>query len=97
VQLIKGREKPHKDKCKEIKNDWNYDACCTLKSLLVSGLENLKGLTFVAESVHTSGISGWHYSRWCQQCDRPQWKQKFSVVDALKALGESRGECSNLN
>jgi hypothetical protein len=32
--------KTHMDKYKEIINDWNYDASCALKSLLVSDLEN---------------------------------------------------------
>jgi hypothetical protein len=43
---MEGREKPHTDKYKKITNDWNYDASCTLTSLLVSDLENLKNLTF---------------------------------------------------
>jgi hypothetical protein len=33
-------EKPGMGKCKEIINDWNYDAVCTLASLLVWELEN---------------------------------------------------------
>jgi hypothetical protein len=30
LYLIEGIEKPHMDKYKEITNDWNYDASCTL-------------------------------------------------------------------
>jgi hypothetical protein len=47
---MEGRKKPHTDKYKEITNDWNYDASCTLTSLSVSNLENLKSLIFVAQS-----------------------------------------------
>jgi hypothetical protein len=46
---MEGREKPHTDKYKEVMNDWNYDASCTLTSLPVWGLENFKRLIFVAE------------------------------------------------
>jgi hypothetical protein len=49
---MEGGEKPHTFKYKEIKNDWNYDASCTLISLPVRDLENFKCLIFVAESVH---------------------------------------------
>jgi hypothetical protein len=41
---MEGIEKPHVDKYKEITNDWNYDASCTLTSLPVWDLENLKRL-----------------------------------------------------
>jgi hypothetical protein len=34
------------DRYEEITNGWNYDASCTLTSLLVSGLENFKRLIF---------------------------------------------------
>jgi hypothetical protein len=50
---MKGGEKPHADKYKEIKIDWNYDASCTLTSLPVWDLENLKRLIFDAQRVHT--------------------------------------------
>jgi hypothetical protein len=43
---MEGREKLHTDKCKEITNDWNYDASCMLPVL---GLENFKCLIFVAQ------------------------------------------------
>jgi hypothetical protein len=48
---MEGKEKPLKDKYKEITNDWNYDASCMLASLLVWDLENFKCLVFVVESV----------------------------------------------
>jgi hypothetical protein len=40
LQLMEGIEKPHTDKYKEITNDWNYDASCTLTSLPVWDLAN---------------------------------------------------------
>jgi hypothetical protein len=48
---MEGRGKSHTDKYKEITNDWNYDASCTLISRQVSDLENFKRLIFVVESV----------------------------------------------
>jgi hypothetical protein len=45
------REKPRMDKYKEITNDWNYDASCTLTSLPVWVLDNFRRLIFVAQSV----------------------------------------------
>jgi hypothetical protein len=51
---MEGREKPHTGKCKEITNDWNYDASCTFTSLLVSYFENFKNLIFVAQSAQTT-------------------------------------------
>jgi hypothetical protein len=48
---MEGIEKPHAEKYKEIMNDWNYDAKCTLTSLLILDLENFKHLVFVAHSV----------------------------------------------
>jgi hypothetical protein len=51
LQLMEGREKPHTNKYKEIKNHWNYDASCTLTSLPVWDLENFKRLIFVVQSV----------------------------------------------
>jgi hypothetical protein len=52
--LTEGRENPHTDIYKEITNGWNYDASCTLTSLPVSDLENIKRLIFVGQSVHVS-------------------------------------------
>jgi hypothetical protein len=40
------------DKHMEITNGSNYDASCTLISLLVLDFENFKHLIFVAQSVH---------------------------------------------
>jgi hypothetical protein len=48
---MEGIEKPHVDKYKEITNNWNYDASCTLTSLPVWDLENFKCLIFVVQSV----------------------------------------------
>jgi hypothetical protein len=48
---MEGIEKPHVDKYKEITNNWNYDASCTLISLPVLDLENIKRLFFVVQSV----------------------------------------------
>jgi hypothetical protein len=39
-------------KYKAITNDWIYDASCTLTSLPVWDLENLKRWFFVVQSVH---------------------------------------------
>jgi hypothetical protein len=49
---MEGIDKPHTGKYKEIKNDLNYDASCTLTSLPVWDLENFKRLIFVVQSVH---------------------------------------------
>jgi hypothetical protein len=48
---MEGIGKPHTDKYKEITNDWNYDASCTLTSLLLWDLEKFNRLIFVAQSV----------------------------------------------
>jgi hypothetical protein len=48
---MKGREKPHVYKYKEIMNNWNYDASCMLTSLPVSDVEHFEQLVFVAQSV----------------------------------------------
>jgi predicted ATPase len=48
---MEGIEKPHTDKYKEITNDWNYDASCTVTWLPVWDLENFKRLIFVVQSV----------------------------------------------
>jgi hypothetical protein len=48
---MEGIEKLHTDKYKEITNNWNYDASCTVTSLPVWDLENFKGLIFVLQSV----------------------------------------------
>jgi hypothetical protein len=48
---MEGIEKPHTDKYKEITNNWNYDASCTVTSLPVWDSENFKRLIFVAQSV----------------------------------------------
>jgi hypothetical protein len=48
---MKGIEKPHTDKRKEITNNWNYDASCTLTSLPVWDSENFKCLISVVQSV----------------------------------------------
>jgi hypothetical protein len=50
---MEGREKPHMDKYKEITNDWNYDASCTLTSLMILDLENCKRVVFDAESIQS--------------------------------------------
>jgi hypothetical protein len=49
---MEGIENPHTDKYKEITNNWNYDASCTVTSLLVWDFENFKRLIFVVQSVH---------------------------------------------
>jgi hypothetical protein len=48
---MEGIEKPHTDKYKEITNNWNYDASCTLTSLPVWELENFKRLICIVQSV----------------------------------------------
>jgi hypothetical protein len=56
---MEGREKQRTDKYKQITNDWNYDASCTLTSLPVFNLESLKRLIFLYrvhfEALRTSG------------------------------------------
>jgi hypothetical protein len=49
---MEGRQMPHMEKYKGITNDWNYDASCTLTTLLVWDFENFKRLLFVVQSVH---------------------------------------------
>jgi hypothetical protein len=48
---MEGIEKPHTDKYKEITNNWNYDANCTVTSLPVWDFENFKRLIFAVQSV----------------------------------------------
>jgi hypothetical protein len=48
---MEGIDKPHTGKYKEITNDSNYDARCTLTSLPVWDLQNFKRLIFVVQSV----------------------------------------------
>jgi hypothetical protein len=50
---MEGTEKPYTDKYKEITNNGNYDASCTLTSLPVWDFENFKHLIFVVQSVPT--------------------------------------------
>jgi hypothetical protein len=52
LQLMEGIDKPHTGKYKEITNDSNYDASCTVASLPVWVLENFKRLIFVVQTVH---------------------------------------------
>jgi hypothetical protein len=54
---VEGREKPHMVKYKAIMNDWNYDASCTLTSLLVWDLGNFKRLVFVVQNVQVTSIA----------------------------------------
>jgi hypothetical protein len=53
LQLMEGIDKTQTGKYKEITNDWNYDASCTLTSLPVWDLENFKRLIFIVESVQS--------------------------------------------
>jgi hypothetical protein len=53
---MEGIDKPHPGKYKEITNDSNYDASCTLSSLPVWDLENFKGLIFVVQSVQAPSL-----------------------------------------
>jgi hypothetical protein len=71
---MEGTEKPHVDKYKEITNNWNYDASCTLTSLPVWDLE-IKRLIFIVQSVQ---------SRPCHVK-----KLNLHVPDALLLEGES--------
>jgi hypothetical protein len=48
---MEGIEKPHTDKYKEITNNYNYDASCTVASIPIWDLENFKHLIFVVLSV----------------------------------------------
>jgi hypothetical protein len=50
-------EKPRTVKYKEIMNDWNYDASCTLTSLPVWDVENFKRLIFVVQSVQVASLA----------------------------------------
>jgi hypothetical protein len=56
---MEGIEKPHTDKYKEITNNWNYDASCTLTSLPVWDLQNFKRLVFVVLSVYIPMRGKW--------------------------------------
>jgi hypothetical protein len=56
---MEGIEKPHTNEYKEITNNWNYDASCTLTSLPVWDLENFKRLIFVVQTVQgTTSLDG---------------------------------------
>jgi hypothetical protein len=48
---MEGIEEPHMNKYKEIMNNWNYDASCTLTSLTVRDLQNFKRFIFVVQSI----------------------------------------------
>lgn len=52
-----GREEPHLNEYKRVLNDWNYDVCCTLTSLLFSDLENLMCLVVVVQSIQLRQLS----------------------------------------
>jgi hypothetical protein len=47
-----GRKNPFVLKCRNITNEYNYDTGCTLTSLPISDIENLKSMIFVAQCVH---------------------------------------------
>jgi hypothetical protein len=53
---MEGIEKPHTDKYKEITNNWNYDARCTLTSLPVQDLEHFKSFIFVAQNIQQKTV-----------------------------------------
>jgi hypothetical protein len=61
-------EKPHTNEYKEITNDWNYDASCTLTSLPVWDLENFKRLIFVVQSLHSRVTDIEYYIRSRPRC-----------------------------
>jgi hypothetical protein len=48
---MEGIDKPHTGKYKEITNDLNYDAGCSLTTHPVWDLDNFKRLIFVVQSV----------------------------------------------
>jgi hypothetical protein len=48
---MEGTEKPHTDEYKEITNDWQNEASCTLTTPPVSDFEHFKRLIFVAQCV----------------------------------------------
>jgi hypothetical protein len=54
---MEGIDKPHTGKYKEITNDSNHDASCTLTSLPVWDLENFKRLIFVVQIVQCSAVA----------------------------------------
>jgi hypothetical protein len=58
---MEGKERPHTDKYKENTNDWNYDASCTLTSLLVGDLECFKCLISVAQCVQRKCTNLYHH------------------------------------
>lgn len=49
-----GTDKPHMYNYKEIKNNRNYEANCTLVTLLVSNLQNCECFISVAQGVQPS-------------------------------------------
>jgi hypothetical protein len=57
LQLMKGIDKPHTGKYKEITNDSKYDASCTLTSLPNWELDSFKRLIFVVQSVQQAGFN----------------------------------------
>jgi hypothetical protein len=64
---MEGIDKPHTGKYKEITNDWNYDASCTLTSLPVWDFENFKRLIFVVQNVRLVVFWPGHFA------DRPRY------------------------
>jgi hypothetical protein len=64
---MEGIDKPHIGKYKEITNDLNYDASCTLTSLPVWDLQNFKRLIFVVQTVHCEATT-WQLREVCIYC-----------------------------
>jgi hypothetical protein len=72
---MEGTEKPHTDKYKEIRNDWNYNASCMLSLLPVWELENFKRLIFVVPSVQVN------FSHSCEKLYDMLIKNKHLLTD----------------
>jgi hypothetical protein len=88
---MKGIENPHTDEYKEITNNWNYDARCTLTSLPVRDFENFKRLIFVVQSVqqHKNILTFRTGRTWNNTVSTQDWKLvwwSFVLVPKLRLL-----------
>jgi hypothetical protein len=90
---MEGIEKPHTDKYKEITNDSNYDVSCTLTSLQVWELQNVKPFIFVAQSVQCSSIYGSIYEAKIENMQL----YHVSIISYYLTLSHSNNQLLHLN
>jgi hypothetical protein len=87
---MKGTEKRHDDKCKEIMNDRNYDVCCTLTPLPSFRLLKLHVLDFCftdctcyksksPNAIFIKNIISGSFTQ-SRQCNRSHWELYYTFV-----------------